>query len=105
MPLLTQVARARTGPKFAGILGNTHVPSALTCTLRFRTLTMQFWLSCAAPWERAAQRKTMKQTHCLNAWLNRGVCSIFFCLSLSPSNLDEIILTENLFKYPAVNAR
>ena len=41
-PPLTQVARARTGPKFAGIFGSTQVPSVFTCTVRLSTLTTQF---------------------------------------------------------------
>src|ERR1017187_2256199 len=32
---------------FAGIFGSTQEPSGLTCTLRFRTETVQFWFSCA----------------------------------------------------------
>src|SRR5512146_1979209 len=47
VPPSTQVARARTWPKFAGMLGSTQVPSGFTETLRFSTLTTQFSFSCA----------------------------------------------------------
>src|SRR5436305_12866256 len=47
-PFCTHVARARTCPKLAGMLGRTHVPLGLTETLRFNTLTTQFSFSCAA---------------------------------------------------------
>ena len=47
LPSMMHVARARTGPKFAGTLGRTHVPSGLTRTFRLSTLTVQFSLSCA----------------------------------------------------------
>src|SRR6266852_1158535 len=45
-PFWTQVARAFTWPKLAGIFGSTHEPSAFTCTVRFNTETVQFWTSC-----------------------------------------------------------
>src|SRR5512146_3342053 len=47
IPPSTQVARARTWPKFAGMLGSTQVPSGFTETLRFSPLTTQFSLSWA----------------------------------------------------------
>src|SRR6266850_1285325 len=47
-PSMMHVARARTSPKFAGTLGSTHDPSGFTRTLRLRTLTVQFSLSCCA---------------------------------------------------------
>ena len=47
-PFTMQVARARTRPKFAGTFGSTHEPSGRTRTLRFRTLTVQFSLSCVS---------------------------------------------------------
>src|SRR5688572_21507964 len=40
-PLITHVARARTGPKLAGTFGRIHVPSGLARTFRLRTLTVQ----------------------------------------------------------------
>src|SRR4051794_5015633 len=46
-PFCTHVARALTCPKFAGTFGSTQVPSAFAWTFRFRTDTVQFWLSCA----------------------------------------------------------
>src|SRR5689334_6310183 len=46
-PSMTHVARARTGPRFAGMFGSTQVPSGLARTFRFSTLTTQFSLSCA----------------------------------------------------------
>src|SRR5689334_8994252 len=46
-PFWTQLARALTGPKLAGMFGSTHDPSWLTCTLRFSTLTVQFSFNCA----------------------------------------------------------
>src|SRR5262245_50236360 len=53
-PLMTQVARARTRPKFEGTLGSTHEPSGLTRTLRFSTLTVQFsFRSVSTVWPRA----------------------------------------------------
>ena len=48
MPFSTQVARAFTDPKFAGMFGSTHVPSGFTCTVRLSTLTTQWSLSWAA---------------------------------------------------------
>src|SRR5437667_12574713 len=47
MPFCAQVARALTWPKLAGIFGRTHDPSWFACTLRFRTLTVQFSFNCA----------------------------------------------------------
>ena len=47
-PFCTHVARARTCPKLAGMLGSTQVPSGFTETLRFSTLTTQFSFSWAA---------------------------------------------------------
>src|SRR2546426_11802079 len=46
-PLTMHVMRARTGPKLAGMFGSTQEPSAFTCTLRLRTLTVQFSLGLA----------------------------------------------------------
>jgi hypothetical protein len=54
-PLTTQVARARTGPKFAGIFGSTQLPSGFTRTFRFKTETMQFSLSGGGVWPDAAE--------------------------------------------------
>src|SRR5690242_18983827 len=42
-----QTARAFTWPKLAGTFGRTHLPSGPTGTVRFKTLTVQFWLSWA----------------------------------------------------------
>ena len=47
IPPSTHVARARSHPKLAGVLGIVHVPSGLTLAVRLRTLTTQFSLSCA----------------------------------------------------------
>jgi hypothetical protein len=44
-PVLRQLARARTCPKPAGMLGRIQVPSVLTGVFRFKTLTMQFWFN------------------------------------------------------------
>ena len=41
-PLFTQVARARTRPKPAGIFGSVQLPSVFTGVLRLRMLTKQF---------------------------------------------------------------
>jgi len=41
--------RARTGPKLAGTLGRTQLPSSPTCMLRLSMLTVQFWFSCTSP--------------------------------------------------------
>ena len=46
MPLRMQVARARTRPWLAGILGRTHVPSAFTRTFRLSTLMVQLSFNC-----------------------------------------------------------
>src|SRR6185437_1888430 len=54
------VARAFTWPKLAGMFGSTHDPSAFTGTVRFKTLTVQFWFSCArADKEKTKLRKRM----------------------------------------------
>src|SRR5579859_2592359 len=41
MPLRTQVARARTGPKLAGTFGSIQLPSGPEEMVRFSTLTTQ----------------------------------------------------------------
>ena len=41
-PSTTQVARARTRPKFVGTFCNDHVPSGRTWVTRFRTAITQF---------------------------------------------------------------
>src|SRR3954471_11997399 len=46
-PFWTQVARAFTWPKLAGMFGSTQEPSGFTRTVRLRTLTVQFSFNCA----------------------------------------------------------
>lgn len=53
-PFWTQVARAFTWRKFAGIFGNTQEPSGVTGTLRLSTETVQFWFSWAKAVEHTA---------------------------------------------------
>src|SRR6185436_9266440 len=71
-----QVARAFTRPKFAGMLGSTHVPSALTLTVRLRTLTEQRWSSfggvCAVATAGRAAISTSART--IRRFHSEGLC-------------------------------
>ena len=58
LPSTTQVTRARTRPKFAGTLGNTHEPLGRTRTFRLSTLTVQFSFNCLSFTCAAALRAT-----------------------------------------------
>src|SRR6185312_3289189 len=83
--LSTQVARARTCPKFAGMLGRTHVPSGLTCTLRFSTLTTQFSFNCPHAGSTAMAQKNESTTEARLAAQN---CDHFRCMNV-PSLPDQ----------------